>query len=147
MIDVVAAVIEANNEDKLWTIRARVITVDAKVHAEHALIGLHITLTYSNPLHFALKLREGMLFRVGLPVDKAEKLLDSIAENVPLDSLSLNFEPIIISPMQEPSARVPLSVLRELRGQESVTERVRQAIVHLWSVDRRTGKAQKLDET
>ena len=50
-------------------------------------------------------------------------------------------EPEIIRPMDEPCVRVPLSILKELRGQESGIEYSRRALVRTWSEDRRTGKA------
>lgn len=144
LVEVTAVVLHAVPGD-IWTVRAKVVSVVAKVHAEYALVGTQLQLTLSKPPHPTLvtrgTMKSGILFRVEVPVDVAEHALDLIGNNVDIDSLVLEFAPTSVRPVAEPCVRVPLSVLRELRSQESTVERTRQALLHAWSQDRRTGKA------
>jgi hypothetical protein len=83
-------------------------------------------------------LKAGILFRLGLPIESANLALDEIADG---KNSVLKVQPDLIRPMAEPSVRVPLSLLRELRGQEAGMEMSRRALVKAWSEDRRTGKS------
>ena len=130
-VDVVAVIIDATRKHierkHQWTIKARVVRVVAQVPAEKALTGLVLNITYNGPLVPNLSIHPGILFRVSIPLADAEKALDEVA-------------------MPEPCARVPLSLLQELRGQEAGTEFSRRAIMRFWSEDRRTGKAALPDD-
>jgi hypothetical protein len=117
-------------------IRGRVVDVQAKA-AERALVGTTVIVEYSGILLPNMVIRTGILFRLSIPLDKVNAALDEVAEG---KEASISVAPEIIRPMAEPCARVPLSLLRELRGQESGTEMSRRALVKTWSEDRRTGR-------
>lgn len=140
-VDVVAAVIEARRDGE-WKIRARVISVEAQVPAEHALIGLPLTITFGRTPHSDIVLKPGILFRVGIPVEIAEGVLDAIAaeDDATADKFQAVFEAEMLRPMAEPCVRIPLSLLKALRSQEPRAEASRQALLMLWAKDRWTGK-------
>jgi hypothetical protein len=118
-------------------IEGRVVDVKAMASAERALIGSTLHVRYEGILLPNMILKTGILFRLSIPIDAANAALDSIADG---NAASIIVKPTIIRPMSEPCARVPLSLLRELRGQELGTELSRRALVKTWSEDRSTGK-------
>lgn len=148
-VEVVAAITEALRMTTSppsalrWVVGARVVRVDARVPAERALVGCRLRVSFIGTLLPGLVLRPGILCVVGVPLALAEQALDEIAEERrdPLDGEPLAFSTQVVRPLAEPCVRVPLSLLRELRGQEATTENVRRALVHVWSEDRRTGSA------
>lgn len=117
---------------KRWAVRALIEGVVAKVPAERALIGQRMRLTYDGVLLAQLALKRGILFRVQMPLLLANAALDRLAQGNPT---TIEFQPLFIRPMEEPCVRVPLSLLRELRGQEIGTEYSRRALVSLWNGD------------
>jgi hypothetical protein len=119
-------------------INGRVVDVKAKISAEKALINSTIEVRYNGIMLQNMVLKVGILFRVSIPLEVANSALDKIAEGA--DHV-ISIEPELIRPMSEPSVRVPLSLLRELRGQELGTEMSRRALVKAWAEDRRTGKS------
>jgi hypothetical protein len=119
-------------------INGRVVDVKAKISAEKALINSTIEVRYNGIMLQNMVLKVGILFRVSIPLEVANNALDKIAEGA--DHI-ISIEPELIRPMSEPSVRVPLSLLRELRGQELGTEMSRRALVKAWAEDRRTGKS------
>lgn len=146
-MDVVAVIIDATRKHidrkHQWTIKARIVRVVAQVPAEKALTGLVLNITYNGPLVPNLSIHPGILFRVSIPLVDAEKALDEVgAEKLP----EIALVPDILKAMPEPCARVPLSLLQELRGQEAGTEFSRRALMRFWSEDRRTGKAALPDD-
>ena len=147
MVDVVAVIIDAarKNIDRKhqWTIKARIIRVTAKVPAEKALTGLVLNIVYNGPLVPNLAVLPGILFRVAIPLVEAEKALDEVAAETQPE---IALVPDILKAMPEPCARVPLSLLQELRGQETGTEFSRRALMRFWSEDRRTGKTSVIDD-
>ena len=147
MVDVVAVIIDATRKHvdrkQHWTMKARIVRVVAKVPAEKALTGLVLNISYTGPLVPNLSIHPGILFRVSIPLVEAEKALDEVAaEKQPEIALT----PDILKAMPEPCARVPLSLLQELRGQEAGTEFSRRALMRFWSEDRRTGKTPATDD-
>lgn len=146
-VDVAAVIIDATKRhfDRRihWTMKARIVAVAAKVPAEKALTGLLLKIRYNGPLVPNLSIRPGILFKVSIPVSVAEKALDEVAEE---RYPEIAVEPEILKAMPEPCVRVPLSLLRELRGQEIGTEFSRRALVRTWSEDRRTGTAALSDD-
>ncbi len=147
MVDVVAVIIDAArrhvDRKQHWRIKARIVRVVAQVPAEKALTGLVLNIAYSGPLVPHLSIHPGILFRVSIPLADAEKALDGVAEN---QAPEIALTPDILKAMPEPCARVPLSLLQELRGQEAGTEFSRRALMRFWSEDRRTGKAPASDD-
>lgn len=147
VVDVSAVIIDASKRhvDRRihWTMKARIVAVAAKVPAEKALTGLLLKIRYNGPLVPNLSIRPGILFKVGIPVPVAEKALDEVAEE---RYPEIAVDPEILKAMPEPCVRVPLSLLRELRGQELGTEFSRRALVRTWSEDRRTGNAALPDD-
>ena len=74
-------------------------------------------------------LRKGSLFTCSVGHDVVEYLLNCALVG------EIDETPVVtsgIQPVHEPCVRVPLSVLRELRGQEGTTEAARSAIVSVW---------------
>lgn len=140
-VEVVATIINVTNRrdggSVTWTVDARIVNVVTRFSAEMALVGLPLRVEYAGYLLPRMSLRSGLLFRVGIPISVAEGALDAVAEGK---------EPVVactatnVKSMAEPCVRVPLSLLKELRGQEARGERSRQALVRTWSEDRRTGK-------
>jgi len=123
-----------------WSVSGRIIDVRPQVPAEQALVGVRLVLKYQGTLLPQLALRAGVLCRVELPLAVAESLLDQIANDVlPSDIPPATVRVDVIRPLNEPCVRVPLSRLRELRGQEAGGEMCRRALVDAWSTDRRTG--------
>jgi len=130
-----------------WDIKARVVRADGpKVSVEqdhwlsmNRLVGTLVNLHYAGPIMKNLSIRSGILFRMSLPVEAVEVALSDIVEGMEPTIMVTSSE--IIRPMAEPCVRVPLSVLRELRGQEAGIESTRRALVKTWSQDRRTGNA------
>jgi hypothetical protein len=153
-VDVAAVVIEASKKhvdrQAHWTIKARIVRVlgdrapKVSLEQEHwlsinKLTGTIVNLSYSGPILTNLSIRSGILFRLAMPAVEVEKALLAVArDEEPEVSVK---EPEVIRPMNEPCVRVPLSILRELRGQEAGIEYSRRALVRTWSQDRRTGKA------
>lgn len=151
-IDVVAVVISAQkrhvNRKPQWTVKARVIRILSEspklsVESESWLsilkfTGTVVNLTYSGPILKNVSIRPGILFRCSLPQREVEQALEQIAQD---ETPELHVRPEVIRPMAEPCVRVPLSILRELRGQEAGIEYTRRALVQTWSEDRQTGKA------
>lgn len=147
LVDVVAVIIDATrrhiDRKHQWTMKARIVRVAAKVPAEKALTGLVLNIIYNGPMVPNLSIHPGILFRVSIPLVQAEKALDDVAaEQQP----EITLTPDILKAMPEPCARVPLSLLQELRGQEAGTEYSRRALMRFWSEDRRTGKASATDD-
>jgi hypothetical protein len=140
VIDVVEAVVCITSIKKSgdFVINGRVVDVRAKISAEKALINSTIEVRYKGVILQNMVLKVGILFRVSIPLDVANSALDKIAEGV---EHLISIEPELIRPMAEPSVRVPLSLLRELRGQELGTEMSRRSLVKAWSEDRKTGKS------
>lgn len=144
MIEATAVIIENGKSFRIvampeqTTMLIRIVTVVAQVHAEHALIGLKARVRF--PSKPWLMPKQGLLVRLQLPVDVAEKALDRLAADEDPESIEMEFSTTSVKEMNEPCVRVPLSLLRELRAQESVSERSRQALLQAWSRDRRTGK-------
>lgn len=132
-VDTTVCIIEA----KKRKLRVRVVDVHTRVISERALVGSVLDVEYSGVLLPNMILKTGILFRMSVPLDKLNEALDTIANGA---EPTIVLTPEIIRPMAEPCARVPLSLLRELRGQEPNTERVRRALVKTWSEDRRTGR-------
>jgi hypothetical protein len=93
---------------------------------------------YRGPLLPKMVLRSGILCRTEMPLDVANRALDELAADGTPTAL---FEPRLVRPLSEPCVRVPLSLLRELRGQEPSTDRQRIALVRAWGDDRKTGTA------
>lgn len=120
-------------------IKGRIIDVSAQVLGERALVGSVVQISYSGNLLPNMVIKVGILFRVSLPLETANAALDDIANGVPPE-YTISFTPNLIRPMTEPCVRVPLSLLRDLRGQESFAEMTRRALIKTWSEDRRTGK-------
>jgi hypothetical protein len=114
---------------KTWAVDAIIAGVVAKVPAERALMGQRMHLRYDGVLLAQLALKRGILFQVQAPLALVNAALDLIAEG---KEAPLRFQPLFIRPMAEPCVRVPLSLLRELRGQEIGTEYSRRALVSLW---------------
>jgi hypothetical protein len=136
-----ATIINATNRPSpagtVWTIEARIVSVNAKVPAEAALVGLLMKVDYVGYLLPRMSVRSGLLFRAALPLEVAEAALDQVAkDNEPVITCQVSE----IRPMAEPCVRVPLSLLRELRGQEARAEMSRRSLVKTWGEDRRTGK-------
>lgn len=138
LVDSVVCITEIRRRHDSVSIRGRIIDVTAKATAEKALIGSSVEVSYAGIMLPYMVLKVGILFRLGLPLDTANLALDEIAEG---KSAVLKVQPELIRPMAEPSVRVPLSLLRELRGQEAGMEMSRRALVKAWSEDRRTGKS------
>lgn len=115
---------------KRWSVQALIASVVAKAPAERALIGQRMSLVYDGVLLAQLALKRGILFRVQMPLALANEALDKLALGQPT---AVKFQPLFIRPMEEPCVRVPLSLLRELRGQEIGTEYSRRALVSLWN--------------
>ena len=153
-VDVAAVVISAEKKhvdrQMQWMIRARIIRIlgdrapRVPLEQEHwlsinKLTGIAINLQYSGPILTNLSIRSGILFRLSVPGLEVEKALLAVANEEEPEIVVT--EPEVIRPMNEPCVRVPLSILRELRGQEAGIEYSRRALVRTWSEDRRTGKA------
>ena len=135
IVDVVGVIqdVSATAKDgarKRWGIQALIAGVVAKAPAERALIGQRMSLVYDGVLLAQLALKRGILFRVQMPLALANEALDRLALGEPT---AIKFQPLFIRPMEEPCVRVPLSLLRELRGQEIGTEYSRRALVSLWN--------------
>ena len=137
-VDTVVCITEIRRRQDAISIRGRVVDVKAKATAEKALIGSVVEVAYSGIMLPHMIIKVGILFRLGIPLDVANAALDDIADGK--DSI-VKVEPDLIRPMAEPSVRVPLSLLRELRGQEAGMEMSRRALVKAWAEDRRTGKS------
>lgn len=100
--------------------------------------GTKLVLQYNGPIMPKVSLRSGILFRFSLSRAEVETALEAVArDEVPI----LTVEAGLIRPLAQPCVRVPLDLLRELRGQEAITEAARRALVDAWGLDRRTGKA------
>lgn len=136
-VDVVACIVRLTRRERAAVLDSRIVSVKAEVPAEKALIGSRLLVNYSGVLLPNMVLRTGILFRASIPLADANKALDVVAEH---GSAEIQISPDIIRPMAEPCARVPLSLLRELRGQEVGTEMSRRALVKMWSEERTTGK-------
>lgn len=137
-VDSVVCITEIRRRQDSVSIRGRIIDVKAKATAEKALIGSSVEVSYAGIMLPYMVLKAGILFRLGLPIESANLALDEIADG---KNSVLKVQPDLIRPMAEPSVRVPLSLLRELRGQEAGMEMSRRALVKAWSEDRRTGKS------
>ncbi len=129
---------------KHWALEARIVQVSAKVAAERALVGVVLKMDFTGPMLPHLALKPNVLVRVGVPLDVAERALDAIAttgeEPLGEKGIEVQFHALQLRPMAEPCPRVPLSLLRELRGQEASTEMQRRALIYVWSKDRRPAK-------
>jgi hypothetical protein len=136
-VETVVCITDLKRKDALH-IKGRIVEVRAKISAEKALTGATVNVKYSGVLLPYMILKIGILFRLNIPLEQANAALDEVAEG---KDPVIAVEPELIRPMSEPSARVPLSLLRELRGQELGTELSRRALVKAWSEDRRTGKS------
>lgn len=138
IVDTIVCITEIRKKQESFSIKARVIDVKAKATAEKALIGSMVEVSYSGSMLPYMVLKVGILFRLGIPLEVANSALDEIADGKnPITKV----QPDLIRPMAEPSVRVPLSILRELRGQEAGMEMSRRALVKAWAEDRRTGKS------
>lgn len=137
LVETVVCITDLKKKDAL-VIKGRIVEVKAKASAEKALIGTTVSIKYAGVMLPHMILKVGILFRLNVPLESANAALDKIADG---QEPTIDVEPQLIRPMAEPSARVPLSLLRELRGQELGTEMSRRALVKAWSEDRRTGKS------
>lgn len=138
IVDTIVCITEIRRKQDSFNIKARIIDVKAKATAERALIGATVEVSYSGIMLPYMVLKVGILFRLGIPLDIANSSLDEIADG---KNPVIKVQPELIRPMAEPSVRVPLSLLRELRGQEAGMEMSRRALVKAWAEDRRTGKS------
>lgn len=136
-VETVVCITDSVKKDKTFVIRGRIVDLVARASAERALIGSAVSVTYSGVLLPNMVVKTGILFRLSVPIELANAALDEIAEG--RDAV-IRTEPDVIRPMAEPCARVPLSLLRELRGQEAGTEMSRRALVKTWAEERRTGR-------
>ena len=75
-------------------------------------------------------LRKGSLFVCSVEQSLIEYLLECVLSYMVPDAPLVTSD---IQPVSEPCVRVPLSVLRELRGQEGTIEATRSAIVSVWN--------------
>ena len=117
-------------------LKARIAQVLSRVTAERALIGFEVESIMDGFVLPGLPLRPGVLVKALIPLEIVDKALDQIAEGAPP---KLEIPSTSLRCMTEPCARVPLSLLRELRGQEATTEMARRALVKVWAEDRKTG--------
>ena len=143
-MDVVEAVVvltQAERQGSVWKMQGRIESVRAKASAERALVGLRVSMTYEGRLLPKVYLASGLLTQVDIPLKDAEAALDRLAAEE--KDVTIEFKPVLLKPMAEPCVRVPLSLLRELRGQEAGAETSRRVLVSTWSDERRTGKPPK----
>ena len=135
-LDVVVALTQVQGPDsqRRWRMQGRITHVQTRVTSEKALVGAEVVLLHEGSVLPGLPLRTGLLCRATISLEEANLMLDQVAE---LQESPLEVRPSAIRPMNEPCARVPLSLFRELRGQESNTEMSRRALVKVWSEDRR----------
>jgi hypothetical protein len=141
VVDVVVVLtnIVGPDDQRRWQLKGRIASVQSRMTAEKALVGFEVVLHHQGSVLPGLPLRPGVLCRAALSLEKVNEALDQIAGGLDVETATVVFQPETIRPMAEPCARVPLSLLRELRGQESTTEMTRRALVKVWSEDRRTG--------
>ena len=133
-------IIDANNAGGVWMVHGRVVDVDNKVPAETALCGVRVRVMYRGPMKKHLVFKAGIVLQIGIPLPIAEKVLDIIGDGTePMDIVIEAFEVLAIHLVSEPCARVPISILREMRGFSPKTEMSRRAILQVWSEDRKTG--------
>lgn len=137
LVETTVCITDVNRRKKGLLIKGRVVDVRVQASAERALVGTSVDVDYQGVLLPNMVARTGILFRLSIPLAAANEALDAIAEG---RTPTIEVAPEVIRPMTEPCARVPLSLLRELRGQEAGTEMSRRALVKVWSEDRRTGK-------
>lgn len=147
---VAAAVLQAERK-RVWDIKARIISVladdaprlpagDDTWMSLLKIVGSVIEIKYDGSKVKNLVFHPGMLFRIPIPEGAVETSLDQIASG---KDCVLSLTPDILRPMDEPCVRVPLSLLKELRGQEAGIEYSRRALVTTWSKDRKTGHSAK----
>jgi hypothetical protein len=113
----------------LWWVSGRIISVIAQAPAERALIGCPVSIRVAQTQKPRVRLQPGFLIRTELPLITVNNALDSIASETP--DFTIKLTDTIIEPMSEPSIRIPLSLLRELRGQEWQTEQSRRVLCDL----------------
>lgn len=75
-------------------------------------------------------MKKGALFIGNLRLDTLEYLLNCAASDRDPDLQPISLD---IFPVTEPCVRVPISVLKELRGQEGTIEAARSALVGVWN--------------
>jgi len=97
------------------------IQIDSRLATERALVGCSVDVLPA----LDLNMKPGMLFMATVSVE---------AINAALDELAADREPVLyhvgpIALMPEPCIRVPVSLLRELRGQDPWTDASRLALV------------------
>lgn len=137
IVETTVCITSVSRKRKGTLIKGRIVDVQARAPAEKALVSAPVEVDYQGVLLPNMVVRSGILFRLGIPLEDANQALDLIADG---QDPVLRLSPEVIRPMSEPCPRVPLSLLRELRGQEAGTEMSRRALLKIWSEDRRTGK-------
>lgn len=114
----------------------RIVSIEGLVRAEASLIGKPVEVLYQGPKIERVRLVAGALLRIEIPMRAVHQGIDAMKTN---DLEGFRIETNGIAPMREPSARVPLSLLRALQGSDGLTEAGRRAILTVWSQDRVTG--------
>jgi hypothetical protein len=108
------------------------------------LSGTRLAISYDGPILPKMSIRSGILFRIALDSDTVAQALETVAQGqVPTMSIMAS----VIRPLAQPCVRVPLEMLKELRGQEVSLEMAKLALVDAWETDRKTGKAALENET
>lgn len=104
-----------------------IIHVVAQVLSERALIGQRIIFwpKKSDNIHF----HKGFVLSTDLPLALVEPALNTLSAggSGPFEAGALD-----VFSVAEPCVRVPISLLRMMRGQEAYTERQRAALTSMW---------------
>jgi len=147
-IDVGAVIVSSDKTRKdgrnHWSVKARIFQIisrQPKVNEDTwmsilNLTGTSLNLSYNGPYIPNMSFRSGIVFRLALSITDVEQALEAAARG---ETPELTVNPEVLRPLSEPCARVPLSILRELRGQEAGIEYSRRALVQAWGEDRKTG--------
>jgi len=90
-------------------------------------IGLSAEATFTGPLLPKLVLRPGILVRLAIPEAVIGAALEAYASGEAAHVM--RFTTDVLRPMNEPCVRVPITLLRELRGFEARSEYARRALV------------------
>lgn len=137
VVETTVCITAVERRNKALSITGRIVDLRVRASAERSLVGAAVKVDYQGVMLPNMVTKTGILFRLPIPLDVANQAIDQIADGA---EPTISVTPDVIRPMTEPCARVPLSILRELRGQEAGTEMSRRALVKVWSEDRKTGK-------
>ena len=99
---------------------ARILLVPSPVARDRALVGQGVEVTVKTAF---VRVAANMIVEVELDDATLDLLYDAVVDEQPLTITA------DIHPCSEPSVRVPLSLLKELRGQEREAEQQRQVLL------------------